>query len=83
MNDLFKKAKGYKTISMGNKRRPLQKGELDLAVAYIMREITLRQFGHALDIRNNGSMSHRVLSVILEGAEKGDLVIQLRKCSKK
>lgn len=82
--DLFKKALEYKTINSNcSQPAPLKEGELEIAIAYLMGEITLRQFGHAVDAKHPGSMSHRVLSVLLQGLKNGDVVLQLRKPSKR
>lgn len=79
MKTLLERAKSRSIIK--RPKRDIRKGELELVLAYIRGEIALHQYGHAIGWKDkhNGSMTHRIGSVIRQAVAHGDLKLVLKK----
>jgi hypothetical protein len=79
MNVLLDKAKKHKAVRVGpHPVIPPTRDELEVIIAYLKGEITIRAYAVALGIKNPGNASHRVGPVLRFGIEQGFLELKLK-----
>jgi hypothetical protein len=75
MTNLIQKAQNYKHKPYSH-RTDYRKEEMELAVAYLNRKVTLSQFAHAMNINTSGSaLYQKVMAIIQYGIDKGEITI--------
>lgn len=58
-------------------RIPVTKEEVEVIVAYLNGEISVRQYGHAIGIKDPGRATHRISSAMYQAVKAGWIKIQV------
>jgi len=76
-NKLLEKAVGARSkIGYSREVRPYTKDELEVCIAYLEGQITIRQYAAAIDMKSPGQLTHRLSGLIRWGIQEGHVKIQ-------
>jgi hypothetical protein len=76
MNKLLEEAKKHTRVHKHKARVPITHEEVELVLAYLRSEITLRGYAAAMKLQNPGNVSHRIGAVLLKAIQDGDIEIR-------